>query len=168
MSSSQIRPAYPLLPPSLRCRAPLPPQRESAWCSAERPTGRVWVRQPRRPNAPPCLTASGGRESTFEELRVIGHGGRGAAFRAAGPWRPACWVEMTLKAIRSNVIAYEPCNTSLLIKICKLPMNSLVSRTKPLPSSNLLQSGYRLAPQRATSPPGMGEHRTPPTTLLLI
>ena len=39
------------------------------------------------------LTASGGRESAFEELRVIGHAGRGAALRAAAPWRPAIWVE---------------------------------------------------------------------------
>ena len=37
-------------------------------------------------------------------------------------------------------------------------LQSVVSRTKPAPSSNLLQSGYRLAPQRASSPPGMGEH----------
>ena len=69
----------------LRCGAPSPARAVGVWGSAERLAGRVRVRQPRHPNAPPSLTASAGREGGFELLRIINHAAGGATLCAAGP-----------------------------------------------------------------------------------
>ena len=72
------------------------------------------------------------------------------------------------RAVAYLLEPYEPSNALGQTLQTPYEHQSLVSRTKHVPSSYLLQSGYRLAPQRAPPPPGMGEHHTPPATLLLI